>query len=76
MVPSLPFFSLARVAGGFGGLAGQTNCLPQTSLSSLDLELAKSPLSEDSTEAQAGGAFGERGSWRNGVDGSDETVTC
>lgn len=45
-------FSLARVAGGFGGLTGQTNCLPQTSSHSLDLELAKPPLSGDSTEAK------------------------
>lgn len=54
--------SLAREAGGFGCLGGKTNTLPQISSShSLELVLAKTPLSGDSTKAQANHTFEEGG---------------
>lgn len=62
--------SPAREAGGFGCLSGKTNTLPQISSShSLELVLAKTPLSGDSTKAQANHTFEEGGPQRGGVDG-------
>lgn len=48
-----PAFCPAREAGGFGCLRGKTNTLPQISSShSLELVLAKTPLSGDSATAE------------------------
>lgn len=70
-----PLFSPAREAGGFGRLRGKTNTLPQISSShSLELVLAKTPLSGDSTKVQANHAFEERGprgvGWRGRAERS------
>ena len=64
------FSSSAREAGGFGCLGGKTNTLPQISSShSLELVLAKTPLSGDSTKVQANHTFEERRPQRGEVDG-------
>lgn len=64
---SSPSPSPAREAGGFGRLRGKTNALPQISSShSLELVLAKTPPSGDSTEARANHTSEERGPRRGG----------
>lgn len=65
-----PLLSPARKAGGFGCLRGKTNTLPQISSShSLELVLAKTAPSGDSTEVQANHTLEERGPCRGGLDG-------